>query len=39
VPLITGTGYLLTMRAQERMQPGSAEGRQDYEFQASSPNE
>ena len=27
VPLITGTGYLLTMRVLERMQPDSAEAR------------
>jgi purine-cytosine permease-like protein len=33
VPLITGTGYLLTMRVLERMQPDSAEGRRDYELQ------
>ncbi len=39
VPLITGIGYLLTMRVLERMQPGSAEGPGDYELQASSPNE
>jgi hypothetical protein len=39
VPLITGTGYLLTMRVLERMQPGSAEDPRDHELQASSPNE
>jgi NCS1 family nucleobase:cation symporter-1 len=40
VPLITGTGYLLTVRLLERFQPASrAEGRQDYSLQASSPGE
>jgi cytosine/uracil/thiamine/allantoin permease len=39
VPLITGVGYLLTMRVLERMQPGSTEGPRDYELQASSPGE
>ena len=33
VPLITGVGYLLTMRVLERMQPDSADGPRDYEFQ------
>jgi purine-cytosine permease-like protein len=33
VPLITGVGYLLTMRVLERMQRGSAEGPRDYELQ------
>jgi len=32
VPLITGVGYLLTMRMLERMQPGSV-GPRDYELQ------
>jgi NCS1 family nucleobase:cation symporter-1 len=32
VPLITGAGYLLTMRVLERMQPGSV-GPRDYELQ------
>jgi hypothetical protein len=31
--LITGTGYLLTMRVLERMQPDSADGPRDYELQ------
>jgi nucleobase:cation symporter-1, NCS1 family len=36
VPLITGTGYLLTMRLLARLQRDSGEGQQDYELQASS---
>jgi NCS1 family nucleobase:cation symporter-1 len=35
VPLITGTGYLLTMR----LLPAAEQGREDYELQASSPGE
>ena len=37
VPLITGAGYLLTVRLLERLQPDS--GKPDYELQASSPGE
>jgi cytosine/uracil/thiamine/allantoin permease len=37
VPLITGTGYLLTVRLLERLQPDSGKGQHDYELQASSP--
>jgi NCS1 family nucleobase:cation symporter-1 len=36
VPVITGTGYLLTMRLQERFRPDLGKGQQDYELQASS---
>jgi NCS1 family nucleobase:cation symporter-1 len=39
VPLITGSGYLLTVRLLERVQPGAGEEEKDYEFQASSPGE
>jgi cytosine/uracil/thiamine/allantoin permease len=37
VPLITGAGYLLTMRLLARLQRDSRKGQQDYELQASSP--
>src|SRR5580704_5951388 len=36
VPLITGTGYLLTVRLLERLQPDSGQGQLDYEQQATS---
>jgi len=36
VPLITGSGYLLTMRLLERLQPDSSK---DFSLQASSPSE
>src|SRR5271154_6159278 len=39
VPLITGTGYLLTMRVLDRVHPDSTEGSRDYELQTSSPGE
>jgi hypothetical protein len=37
--LITGAGYLLTMRLQERLQPGSTEEQPEYGLPASSPSE
>jgi len=39
VPLITGSGYLLTVRLLERVQPGAGEEQKDYEFQPSSQGE
>ena len=36
VPVITGSGYLLTVRLLERVQPGAGEEPKDYEFQPSS---
>jgi hypothetical protein len=36
VPLITGSGYLLTVRLLERLQPDSSK---DFSLQASSPSE
>jgi hypothetical protein len=39
VPLITGSGYLLTVRVQDRLRPGAQEEQKDYEFQPYSPGE
>ena len=39
VPLITGAGYLLSMRLLTRLQPDLAKGPRDYELHASSPRE
>jgi NCS1 family nucleobase:cation symporter-1 len=39
VPLITGSGYLLTVRVQDRLRPGAGEEQKDYEFQPYSPGE
>jgi hypothetical protein len=39
VPLITGSGYLLTVRLLERVQPRAGEEEKDYELQPSSPGE
>jgi NCS1 family nucleobase:cation symporter-1 len=36
VPLITGAGYLFTMRMLGKLQPDSGEAKKDFEFQASS---